>query len=147
MNIEEFLKNNFGGMEREVIDFLFKIANAKADSLCSTNNARRKFREEYANDPEKLAMFDALCERYDLNTVIVQTLGNVKAMLNNFDENNFSMTNTLDNLKLHRNIAMLFSISIQSISERLSKIERVEDQIKNDNRDGNSSGPGSGSDT
>lgn len=124
---EDLMKEMLDGAPKEVVDMLFKVAAARADEICSTQNARRKFREENASNTEMLESFDALCERYDLNVMVVQALGNIKAMLGNFDENNFSFVNSHDNVTLLRNILAVAMISGRNVGEQMSKIQNMEE--------------------
>lgn len=127
MMFEDFLKEMLDDAPKDVVDMLFKIAAARADDLCRTQVARRKFREENASNTKMLESFDALCERYDLNIMVVQALGNVKAMLRNFDENDFSFKNTHDNITLLRNIITVAMISGRNVGEQMSKIQNMEE--------------------
>lgn len=124
---EDLLKDMLDDAPKDVVDMLFKIAAARADELCSTQNARRKFREENASNTKMLESFDALCERYDLNIMAVQALGNIKAMLNDFDGNDISFKNSHDNLALLRNIITVAMISGRNIGEQMSKIQNMEE--------------------
>lgn len=127
MMFEDFMKEMLDGAPKEVVDMLFKIAASRADEICSTQNARRKFREENASNTKMLESFDALCERYDLNVMVVQALGNIKAMLSDFDENDFSFKNTHDNVTLLRNIITVAMISGRNVGEQMSKIQNMEE--------------------
>lgn len=127
MMIEDFMKEMLDGAPKDVVDMLFKIAAARADEFCSTQNARRKFREENEGNAQMLESFDALCERYDLNIMVVQALGNIKAMLRNFDENDFSFKNTRYNVILLRNILTVAMISGRNVGEQMSKIQNMEE--------------------
>ena len=136
--LEDLLNDALRDAPKEVVDMLFKIAAASADELCSTQNARRKFREENASNTKMLESFDGLCERYDLNIMIVQALGNIKAMLRNFDENNFAFVNSNDNATLLRNIITVAMISGRNVGEQMSKIHNMEEP-NNDARTGDAS--------
>lgn len=127
MMFEDFMKEMLDGAPKDVVDMLFKIAAARADELCSTQIARREFREENASNTKMLESFDALCERYDLNVMVVQALGNIKAMLRNFDENNFSFVNSHENITLLRNILTVAMISGRNVGEQMSKIQNMEE--------------------
>lgn len=124
---EDFMKEMLDGAPKDVVDMLFKIAASRADELCSTQIARQKFREENASNTKMLESFDALCERYDLNVMVVQALGNIKAMLNDFDGDNFSFVNTHDNVTLLRNIITVAMISGRNVGEQMSKIQDMEE--------------------
>lgn len=113
---------------KDLVDVLFKIAAMRADEICSTEMARRKFREEHFGDKEMLSKFNALCERYDLNVMVVQTLGNIKAMLGEFDGNDFSFKNTHENVTLLRNVITVAMISGRNVGEQMSKIRNMEDE-------------------
>ena len=127
MTFEDFMKEMLDGAPKDVVDMLFKVAAARTDDLCRTQIARRKFREENAGNAQMLESFDALCERYDLNVMVVQALGNVKAMLRNFDENNFSFANSHDNITLLRNILTVAMISGRNVGDQMSKIQNMEE--------------------
>lgn len=127
MMLEDFMKEMLDGAPKEVVDMLFKVAALRADDLCRTQVARRKFREENAGNAQMLESFDGLCERYDLNVMVVQALGNVKAMLRNFDENDFSFINSNDNITLLRNILTVAMISGRNVGEQMSKIQDMEE--------------------
>ena len=127
MMFEDFLKEMLNDAPKDVVDMLFKIAAARADDLCRTQVARRKFREENASNTKMLESFDALCERYDLNVMAVQALGNIKAMLNDFDGNDLSFKNSNDNLTLLRNIITVAMISGRNVGEQMSKIQSMEE--------------------
>ena len=124
---EDFMKEMLDGAPKDVVDMLFKVAAARADDLCRTQVARRKFREENAGNAQMLESFDGLCERYDLNVMVVQALGNIKAMLRNFDENNFSFVNCHDNVTLLRNILTVAMISGRNVGDQMSKIQNMEE--------------------
>ena len=138
MMLEDFMKEMLDDAPKEVVDMLFKVAAARADDLCRTQVARRKFREENASNAKMLESFDGLCERYDLNIMVVQALGNIKAMLRNFDENNFSFINSNDNVTLLRNILTVAMISGRNVGEQMSKIHNMEEP-NNDARTGDAS--------
>lgn len=138
MMLEDFMKEMLDGAPKDVVDMLFKIAAARADEFCSTQNARRKFREENEGNAQMLESFDALCERYDLNVMVVQALGNIKAMLRNFDENNFSFINSNDNVTLLQNILTVVMISGRNVGDQMSKIHNMEEP-NNDARTGDAS--------
>ena len=127
MMFEDILKDMLNDAPKDVVDMLFKIASARADELCSTQNARQKFREENAGNAKMLESFDALCERYDLNVMVAQVLGNIKAMLRNFDENDFSFANSNDNITLLRNIITVAMISGRNVGDQMSKIQNMEE--------------------
>jgi hypothetical protein len=124
---EDLLKDMLNDAPKDVVDMLYKIAAARADDLCSTQISRRKFREENAENAQMLESFDALCERYDLNVMVVQALGNIKAMLNGFDGDNFSFVNSHDNVTLLRNIITVAMISGRNVGEQMSKIQNMEE--------------------
>ena len=124
---EDLMKDMLKDAPKEVVEMLFKIAASSADELCSTQNARRKFREENASNTKLLESFDTLCERYDLNVMVVQALGNIKAMLGNFDENDFSFVNCHENTTLLRNILTVAMISGRNVGEQMSKIQNMEE--------------------
>lgn len=125
MMFEDLMKDMLDGAPKEVVDMLFEIAAARADEICSTQNARRKFREENASNTKMLESFDALCERYDLNVMVVQALGNIKAMLSDFDGNDFSFVNSHENVTPLRNIITVAMISGRNIGEQMSKIQNM----------------------
>ena len=127
MMFEDFMKEMLDGVPKDVVDMFFKVAASRADELCSTQNARRKFREENAENTQMLESFDVLCERYDLNVMVAQALGNIKAMLRNFDENDFSFVNSNDNITLLRNILTVAMISGRNVGDQMSKIQNMEE--------------------
>lgn len=135
---EDFIKEMLDGAPKEVVDMLFKVAATRADDLCRTQVARRKFREANASNPEMLESFDAMCERYDLNVMIVQTLGNIKAMLSDFDGNNFSFVNSHENIRLLRNIITVAMISGGNVGDQMRKIQNMEEP-NHDDRTGEAS--------
>lgn len=138
MMLDEFMKEMLDGAPKDVVDMLFKVAASRADELCSTQIARRKFREENASNTKMLESFDTLCERYDLNVMVVQALGNIKAMLNDFDGNNFAFVNSNENVTLLRNILTVAMISGRNVGEQMSKIRNMEEP-NNDARTGDAS--------
>lgn len=138
MMFEDTLNEMLNDAPKDVVDMLFQIAAEKADKFCSTQNARRKFREENAGNAQMLESFDVLCERYDLNVMMVQALGNIKAMLRNFDAYDFSFKNTHDNVVLLRNILTVAMISGRNVGEQMSKIQDMEEP-NNDARTGDAS--------
>ena len=127
MMFEDFMKEMLDGAPKDVVDMLFKVAALRADDLCRTQVARRKFREENAGNAQMLESFDGLCERYDLNVMVVQALGNIKAMLSDFDGNNFSFVNCHDNVRLLRNIITVAMISGRNVGDQMSKIQNMEE--------------------
>ena len=127
MMFEDLMKDMLNDAPKAVVDMLFKIAASRADELCSTQIARRKFREENASNTKMLESFDALCERYDLDVMVVQALGNIKAMLNDFDGNNFAFVNSNENVTLLRNILTVAMISGRNVGEQMSKIRDMEE--------------------
>jgi hypothetical protein len=135
---EDFIKEALDGAPKEVVDMLFKIAATRADDLCRTQVARRKFREANASNPEMLESFDAMCERYDLNVMVVQALGNIKAMLSDFDGNNFSFVNSHENIRLLRNIITVAMISGRNVGDQMCKIQNMEEP-DHDDRTGDAS--------
>jgi hypothetical protein len=70
--------------------------------------------------------------------MVVQALGNIKAMLRNFDENDFSFINSNDNVTLLRNVSTVAMISGRNVGEQMSKIQNMEEP-NNDARTGDTS--------
>ena len=133
------LKEMFENAGPDEKDSIMSFAAFAGDMMVSTNQARRHFRETVKDRPDVAKAFDCICMRYDLNQTVVQFLGNIKAMLEKFDPNDFSSKTTSENLKLHKNISALWAISVQNINDQLGALMKLEDEI-NENRNGGASG-------
>lgn len=110
-----------------------------ADRMVGTLSARRKTRAMVEGDPEKMRSFIAMCAKYDLNQMIVQNLGNIKAMLANFDANDFSTARAEDNLQLLKGVANVLSLTIMNVTVKNNEIMK-ELGDPNENPDGDASG-------
>lgn len=135
----EFFKELFDNAPDEIKDLMAKFACDQSDRMVSTNEARREYRAKVEANPEALAAFDVLCARYDLNIRVIQSLGNLKALLEDFDPNNYSTAKLMDNIKLHKFISTTWMLSVQNVSEQIDKVMELEDKV-NEIRDGDSSG-------
>ena len=138
MNADE-MRDIFNNMPEDVQEPISIFAAIMMDVMVGTNSARAHYREKVRNNPQALKAFDCACKRYDLNVVVVQTLGNIKAMLENFDANDFSTSHLVDNMKLHKNISTVWALSIQSINDKLGELNKMEEEF-NETGDGNASG-------
>ena len=132
------LKEMFENAGPDEKDSIASFAAFAGDMMVSTNQTRQHFRETI-KDPDAAKAFECICMRYDLNQTVVQFFGNIKAMLEKFDPNDFSSKNMCDNLKLHKSLSALWAISVQNINDQLGALMKLEDEI-NENRDGDASG-------
>ncbi|MBO7448966.1 MAG: hypothetical protein J6U54_01240 [Clostridiales bacterium] len=123
----------------EIKKSLLADAAKRADRMVGTQAARRQTRAMIDGDPDKMKMFVAMCAKYDLNQMIVQNLGNIKAMLANFDANDYSTVHAEENLQLFKGISNVLSIATMNISLRHDEIMK-ELGDPNENRNGDSSG-------
>lgn len=141
MGPDEIMRAFFEAMmtNPEIKKSLMAEASRRADKLVGTQAARRQTRAMVEGDPDKMKTFTAMCAKYDLNQMIVQNLGNIKAMLSNFDANDFSTVNAEDNLQLFKGISNVLSIATMNISIRHDEIMK-ELGDPNENRDGDASG-------
>ena len=132
------LKEMFENASPDEKDSIMSFAAFAGDMMVSTNQARKHFREA-VKDPKAAKAFECICMRYDLNQTVVQSIGNIKSMLEKFDPNDFSSKNMRDNLKLHKSLSALWAISVQNINDQLEALMKLEDEI-HENRDGDASG-------
>ena len=132
------LKEMFDNASPDEKDSIASFAAFAGDMMVSTEQARRHFRE-VVKDPKAAKAFECICMRYDLNQTVVQFLGNIKAMLEKFDPNDFSSKNMRDNLRLHKSLSALWAISVQNINDQFEALMKLEDEI-HENRDGDASG-------
>ena len=133
------LKEMFDNASPDEKESIASFAAFAGDMMVSTNQARRHFRETVKDRPDVAKAFDCICMRYDLNQTVVQFLGNIKAMLEKFDANDFSSTHMQENMKLHKSLSALWMISVQNIDDQLTALMKLEDEI-NEDRDGGASG-------
>lgn len=111
----------------------------KADLLVGTPKAREASRAQVKDDPDALRSFNCMCAKYDLNQIIVQTLGNIKSLLRDFDGNNFSTVNAEDNLSLFKTVSNVLSLATINVSTRHDEyMKEIGDP--NETGDGNASG-------
>ena len=133
------LKEMFENASPDEKDSIRSFAVFAGDMMVSTNQARQHFREVVKDRPDVAKTFECICMRYDLNQTVVQFLGNIKAMLEEFDANDFSSGRMCDNIKLHKSLSALWMISVQNIDDQLKALTKLEDEIY-ENRDGDASG-------
>ena len=142
MDNNEELMNAFKelieGMDPEARSTFAEFAAMSRDRMCGTNNARKHYRAMAEGNEEALHAFDMMCMQYDLNTAVVQSLGNLKAMLEGFDANDFSSVKFRKNLMLHKHISQLWVMSMNTIDQQIQAINREEKDYEN--RNGDSSG-------
>ena len=132
MNFEELIN----GMPDDILEQMKRMAAKRMDDMVGTRIARRETRAAIGDDPTALKMFDQMCDKYDLNTQVVQALGNMKAMLEPFDANDFSSIKAEENLELLKHLSFVLGMSINSIGGKIKEI------VGDDNAgNGNSSGP------
>lgn len=138
---EEMMREVFENMSPEMKESMATISALARDRMCSTNDARRHFREIAATNPEALHVFDRMCLDYDLNKMVVQSLGNIKAMLEKFDENDFSSVKIKENVMLHKHISQVLFLSMRNIDQQIQEINKHhKEEEANETGDGDSSG-------
>lgn len=139
MDKDDFMKALFSQMNEDVKRMILLEAASRCDRLVGTRKARRESYEQVKDNPEALEAFKAMCAKFDLNQMVVQNLGNIKAMLESFDANDFSTVKADDNLQLYKNITNVISIATMNIMNRADEFNK-EMSDKNETGDGNASG-------
>ena len=135
----DFMKALFSQMNEDVKQMIILEAARRCDRLVGTQKARRETYEMVKDDPEALEGYKAMCAKYDLNQMIVQNLGNIKAMLESFDPNDFSTVKADDNLQLYKNITNVMAIATISLVNSADEFNK-EMGDKNETGDGDASG-------
>lgn len=143
MDMRDMMHEMMENMPDEMRNMLKGVVYSHVDAMVSDPKKREQTRARVQNDPDALKGFECACNMYDLNMQIVQTLGLIKQMLSGFDETNLSSARSDSNLHLFKHITMLVGLTTDNIHDRLREFTGEE----NENRNGDSSGPGSGSDT
>lgn len=141
-NMKDFIADMINGMPDDLKEVLKKAVYARSDAMVSNPEIRKQKRIEIEaiGDPDTIRGFEAACNMYDLNVQAVQLLGNIKAILRGFDENNLSSANLKSNLTLIKQLHMMIALSMESMGNKINALE------DNNNEDGagNTSGSGAG---
>lgn len=138
--MRDMFQEMFDNLPDDMKNDLKRIVYSKSDSLVADPETRSIIREKIINtgDDETIHGFESACKVYDLNLQVVQTLGNIKAMLSKFDENDTLSFNITDNLNLLKRITMILAIANDGLKNTIDDIIGEE----NENRNGDSSVPG-----
>lgn len=138
------MREIFDKMPEELKNILTGAVMARVDATVSDPEKREQVRARIKEegDPDALEGFECACNMYDLNLQVVQTLGLIKSMLSSFDETDLSSSKATANLHTFKHVAMLIGLTTENLRGRVNELGD-----ENDNRDGHSSGPGSGSNT
>lgn len=124
MDMHELFQEMFDNLPDDMKNDLKRIVYSRSDSMVADPNTRSIIREKIINtgDDETIHGFESACKVYDLNIQVVQTLGNMKAMLSKFDENDTSSFNLTDNLNLLKRITMILAIANDGLKNVIDDI-------------------------
>lgn len=119
MDRDEFL----GSMPPELKMLLSAMADRVISDVAGNPEKRKMFEERVEEcSPKDLKNVKRIHAVYDLNTQCIAHLSALKHMLAGFDENDDSIGNAMDNIKLLKKVIVVVGIMGQNFAESVKEV-------------------------